>query len=155
MTHTITLDNSSPEALAHALRQLDDTLRNTLAQTLREIENEGNEALILDTVREVLARDLPGRQAAGVLFSSSLSQCGFFYYLDITAQVLCDDGTITDVDFDDLDTALEEQWDEVGINSTVLVDLRRGTVAFLDCVPDLHRELNIPAPAAQASSATP
>jgi hypothetical protein len=154
MTHAITLDNSSPQALTHALRQLDDTLRNAIAQTLREIENESNEALILDTVREVLARDLPGRHAAGVLFSSSLSQCGYFYYLDITAQVLCDDGTITDVDFDDLDDALEEQ-SEVGVNSTVLVDLRRGTVAFNDYVPDLRQEMNIPAPAAQASSATP
>jgi hypothetical protein len=153
MTHTITLDNSSPEALADALRQLDDSLRNAIAHTLREIENEGNEALILDTVREVLARDLPGRHAAGVLFSSSLSQCGYFYYLDITAQVLCDDGTIVDVDFDDLDNALEEQ-SEVGVNSTVLVDLRNGTVSFNDYVPDLHQELNIPA-LAQTSSTTP
>lgn len=153
MTRTITLDISDSEALAAAVRQLDSDVQDLLLNAVREVKDEDNKALILRTVREVLARDLPGCQVAGVLFSACESYNENFNYFDVTAQVVRVDGSITDVDFDQLGGTLEEAWDDVvELNSTILVNLRRGTVIFGDGSRDLRESLEVPAPAWEATN---
>lgn len=131
----VTLDLSAPFA---GLDQVDATVRARLRDALRDVTSAENDRRIMDTIREVLADEAPGQTAVGVVFETAEHDNG--YFVKTYGQVLFDDGTVTEIDFNELDSAFSDEWGARGRDFTVAVDLRPGALCAIDGDDDGSQE---------------
>lgn len=137
---TITLDDTDHATLAASVARLDDGFRTRLARALHEVSSADNEARILRTVREVLAREYPGRPAVGVLFTVNETEYDDGYFLTSEGLVLFTKGSVETVTFDYINETFNEEYGRAHQDFTLAVDLRTGRLNTWD-----HKPLSIQA----------
>jgi hypothetical protein len=87
---------------------LDSGLRDRLMDALRHAETVQRYREIVDTVRDVLAREEPDRPAVAAVFTTAEWDNG--YFLTATGRVLFDDGSADDVEFDHIDEVFTDDY---------------------------------------------
>jgi hypothetical protein len=118
---------------------LDSGQRDRLADALRHAATAQRYQDMVDTVREVLAREEPGRAAVAVVFTAMEWDNGFF--LTATGRVLFGDGSVDEVEFDDIDEVFTDEFGVVGSSFGLGVDVRTGEVDTDDYVDNLYEQL--------------
>jgi hypothetical protein len=127
---------------------LDSGQRDRLADALRHATTAQRYQEIVDTVREVLAREEPERPAVAVVFTTMDWDNG--YFLTATGRVLFADGSVDEVEFDDIDEVFTDEIGVVGSSFGLGVDVRTGEVDTDDYADNLYEHLGYVAAIANA-----
>lgn len=125
------------------LATLDDTHRSQLVHAVLAMETASGHHAIVETVREVLERDEPDRQAVAVVFDKR-TKCTFGTFLQSTGTVLFADGTVDELRFDWIKETFNDLFGAVGDSFGVSVDLRTGSVEYNDFAGHLYPKLGYP-----------
>lgn len=139
------------EDLATWVSNLDIGRRDRLADALRHAATAQRHGYVVDTVREVLAREEPGRPAVAVVFTTMEWDNG--YFLTGTGRVLFADGSADDVEFDDIDEVFTDEIGVVGSSFGLGVDVRTGEVVTDDYVDNVYEQLGYVTAIAEAVAA--
>jgi hypothetical protein len=121
---------------------LDPARRDQLAEALRDAERADSEQVMLDTVREVLAREQLDRSVLGVVFTTDGWDNGFF--LSATGTVVFADGSTDEVEFDDLDHVFTDAIGVRGPEFGLSVNIGTGEVDTDDYADNLYPRLRPP-----------
>jgi hypothetical protein len=121
---------------------LDSARRDQLAEALRDAEHADYEQVMIDTVREILAREQLDHTAVGVVFTTDAWDNGFF--LSATGTVVFASGTTDEVEFDDLDHVFTDAIGVRGPDFGLSVNIRTGEVDTDDYADNLYPRLRPP-----------
>ncbi len=148
---TVTIDMTSDQTIAASISAMPSSARDQLARVLRDAESADNATSILDSIRETLAEQHPGKTAVGVLFVTMNWDNGDYLHEDGT--VVFDDGTTENVDFAIADE-LTDEYGCVHAGYTLAVDLRTNELDADDYRDgDIHTVFGVAKPPADVSPA--